>query len=55
MDKMDLESLAFSGRGDIDERLVPFPHSTICHCSVASIIKWHELPRKSMVAYSVIL
>lgn len=55
MDEVDLESLAFSGGGDIEERLFPFPHSTICCCSMASSIKWHELPGKSLLAYSVIL
>lgn len=55
MNKMYLKSLAFSGGGDIEGCLVPLPHSTICHCSVALIIKWHELPGKSTVAYTVIL
>lgn len=52
MNEMHLESMALSGGGDIERCLVPPPHSTICHCSVAPIIKRHELPGKSTLAYT---
>lgn len=55
MKEKDLESVAFSGGGDIEECIVPLPHNTICHCSVAPIIKWHEVPGKRRAAYAVIL
>lgn len=55
MKEKELESVASSGGGDIEGCVVPLPHNTIWHCSVAPIIKWHELPGKRMAAYAVIL
>lgn len=54
MKERDLKSMAFSSSSDTEGCIVPLPHSTICHCSVAPITKWLELPEKSMAAYAVI-
>lgn len=55
MNKMHLDMMAFSGGGAIQGCLVPVPHSTNWHRSVTPISKWHELPRRSTVAYTVTL